>query len=132
MSLFRRREIGDPEGGVYLVRWILAEAFGFRLMLHRFVRDDWARDLHDHPWWFVSLLIWGRYCEEGKDRVRFRFAGTGIARRATWRHRIMVVNPRTGRKGPAWTLVLTGRRQRDWGFWTRGRWAHHREYLRLW
>ena len=32
--------------------------------LHKFVADDWSRDMHDHPKRFVSIGLWGSYVEE--------------------------------------------------------------------
>ena len=33
------------------------------LYLHVFHRSDEDRELHDHPWGFVSLILWGGYYE---------------------------------------------------------------------
>ena len=56
---FYRRDILGPDGTLYLRRWSLRIPFtgGWRLMLHKIARPDSARDLHDHPWWFVSLIL---------------------------------------------------------------------------
>jgi hypothetical protein len=58
------RIISDA-GVPYLERYGLFRAFGLRCYLHRFVGDDPARGLHDHPWpWAVAFVISGRYFEE--------------------------------------------------------------------
>jgi hypothetical protein len=52
--------IGDP-ARPYLLRWYIwrSKRFG-SCYLHKFLRDDDDRALHDHPWWFVSLILIGQ------------------------------------------------------------------------
>ena len=48
----------------YLLRWFLIPQNRFlNVYLHRFLRSDDDRALHDHPWWNVSLLLEGAYTE---------------------------------------------------------------------
>lgn len=53
----------------YLYRWPilplrLSRALGnVNVYVHKFVGEDWARDLHDHPKRFVSIGLWGTYVE---------------------------------------------------------------------
>jgi hypothetical protein len=59
------------EGRSYLERYFLFRAFGVRCYLHRFVGDDPARGLHDHPWpWALSIILAGWYREHRRDGVR--------------------------------------------------------------
>lgn len=113
-------------GGIanpYMVRWFLIPRNRWlNLYLHKFMRDDDDRALHDHPWWFVSLMLRGRYTEiiahdlDGNGRGYVRgFPGIAF-RRAEHRHRV-VLGTRDGKPVPCWTLVLTGPRVRTWGFW---------------
>src|SRR5690606_8416676 len=65
----------NPEGP-YLERWyLLPRNRVLNVYLHRFLRDDDDRALHDHPWAWLSLLLQGSYVEHTID------AG-GIHRRA--------------------------------------------------
>lgn len=60
--LFRREDInGGERCPTYLHRWTLFQPRrprwlwrGFGIYLHKFVGDDWSRDLHDHPKRFIS------------------------------------------------------------------------------
>lgn len=127
--LFERKTIygcdarGDGDSA-YLTRWtILGAPNGTALHLHRFHRSD-ADEMHDHPWAFVSLILWRGYVEEAeigaidscivRERIR---PGRLLWRSATWIHRVELVDDK-----PAWTLVLTGPYVRQWGFWTRAGW----------
>lgn len=125
LGWFRQLLSGRPHqviGGddPYLLRWYLIPRTGWiNVYLHKFMRDDDDRALHDHPWWFVSLVIRGWYYERVHDRgIVSRFAGSIAFRRATHRHQVML--PReagTDRPVPCWTIVVTGPRSRTWGFW---------------
>lgn len=67
--------------GPYLLRWWLfgtsktlddhgekqpRRPFGLSVYLHCFLRSDDDRALHDHPWSYVTVLLFGRY-EEHRD-----------------------------------------------------------------
>ena len=120
--------VGDP-ARPYMLRWyILPRNPLLNVYLHKFVRDDDDRALHDHPWPSVSVLLKGRYLEQmhGKNLLGepgiikvmrswqwWSLFGIPIVfRRATHRHRIELIDG-----DPAWTLFVTGPVVRDWGFW---------------
>lgn len=130
---FERHDIGRA-GDVYLTRWVLwGQRYGpgGKLFLHRFHRSDSDAALHDHPWGFWSLILWGGYWEH-------RPAGGGSARRwygplsllmraAEWRHRVEL---RPGGGGGTWTLIWTGEKVRSWGFHCEGGFVHWTEFVR--
>lgn len=119
----------------YLLRWYVIPRNPFiNVYLHKFMRSDDDRALHDHPWWFVSLILRGGYVEisestHGKMTVLCRtsvldarspFWRRCIAYRpATYRHRVKLPI-KDGVEQRCWTLIITGRRTRTWGFW-----CHH-------
>lgn len=59
----------NDEGELYLRRWFIWPhkpkdlAMVPRLYLHKFYTGDSDRHLHDHPWPFRSLILWGGYTE---------------------------------------------------------------------
>src|SRR5688572_15264894 len=76
----------------YLLRWyILPRNKRFNLFLHKFLRDDDDRALHDHPWWFLSFVISGRYREivESGEVIRNRWS-IGF-RLASHKHRVVLL-----------------------------------------
>jgi hypothetical protein len=120
-SFMRVRRIRGSDGSVYLWRLYILSTPWFGLMLHRIFRPDRQRDLHDHPWNFLSVIVLGWYGENiqrpgggqqyvKRRRFNFKFAED--------RHSIRTVS-----RVPVWTLVFTGRRRRDWGFWTPVKWS---------
>lgn len=124
--------IGDTRQP-YILRWHLVPENRFcNLFLHCILKDDEDTVLHDHPWWFLTLLFKGAYrditfaspavpCDSlrawAADTVsRIRTAPAFALHRARYAHRIEIVD------GPAWTLVVTGAVRRNWGFYRAKGW----------
>jgi hypothetical protein len=103
-------------GDKYLGRWILYVG-GYTLRLHKFYRGDDARAPHDHPWPFWTFPL----CEGGYFEQTVGEGGQLKADHVTgWRwhyrpssYQHIVLNP----PKPFYTLVVTGRKERHWGFW---------------
>ncbi len=107
----------------------LLQHFGIAVRVHEILRSDYERHPHDHPWWYVTIILRGRYIETiyndagrlvdvnywGPGSILFRPAGS-------W-HRLDLYGP------PVWTLFITGRYKQTWGFNVGGRKVAHREYL---
>jgi hypothetical protein len=121
------------DGSVYMERYwlrpyILHDRSRWAARIHHIATPDWDRDLHDHPWDFVSIVLRGGYVEarpldqqvrdfsaaDGGERCRYVFRGPGSVayRRAKDRHRIVFVAPDT------WTLLISGAKTNSWGFHT--------------
>lgn len=88
--------------------------------LHCFLRSDDDRALHDHPWFWFSILLRRGYIEHtiargGIHKRQLRFAPS-IKFSSPWRpHRVELMR---GVFGPVmcWTIFVTGPRMRTWGF----------------
>ncbi|MBP3955459.1 hypothetical protein J8F10_09210 [Gemmata sp. G18] len=112
----------------YLLRWwVIPRNRLFNIYLHKFLRDDDDRALHDHPWISLSVILKGGYIEHTTDGVSVRFAGGIVFRRATHAHRLELLRE-DGRAVPAWTLFITGPKIREWGFHCPQGWRHWREF----
>lgn len=125
----------------YLLRWhLIPRNRWFGIYLHKFLRDDDDRALHDHPKANISLIISGSYYEqmftatpqEGKPlpettlklRKRFRL----YPRRASTAHRVILPKI-AGESIPCWSLFFTGPMIRSWGFWCpQGQWLHWKKF----
>lgn len=136
--LFPMEEInGGERCPTYMFRWTLLRVFGWAAYLHKFVADDWSRDLHDHPKRFISIGLKGGYVEHRPCTLcgPEHYCGRDVARvyRAPWIrtfpathvHRLSGPTP----EHPCWTLVIVGRPVREWGFWSAGRWTLWTKYL---
>jgi len=125
-GLIRRIVIPAPDGSDYLVRWQFPIGFRRACYVHKIVQSDGDRDLHDHPWNFISILVYGRYVEEtpgGNKRLKNWFN----PHRATDLHRVQLFK-RNGKEIPVYTVVIRGKRLRDWGFQTADGWKTWRDY----
>jgi hypothetical protein len=117
--------------GDYMSRWwFMPEIFGERARIHCTKRSDHDRDLHDHPWHFVSLILAGGYTEfievPGSggmvDSRRYR-PGDMLFRHAAHRHRLEVSDGQE-----CWSIVFTSPNVREWGFWTEAGFVPWQQY----
>lgn len=130
ISLFWREPdfyIGGRENP-YMMRWyVIPRNRLCNVYLHKFVRDDDDRALHDHPWASLSIILKGKYWEVTKtatgNRIKMYLRFSVIFRKATYAHRIELFN-----KEPAWTLFITGPKVREWGFHCPKRWVPWQEF----
>jgi hypothetical protein len=122
----------------YLLRWyVIPRNRFFNIYLHKFLRDDDDRAMHDHPWASCSVILKGGYIEHQPDGARVRKTGRIYFRRATQAHRIElhrgywcswcrnVWHPDSREPSlPAWSLFITGPKIREWGFHCPKGWVH--------
>ena len=115
----------------YLYRWTVISTRWLRVYLHKFVGDDWSRDLHDHPKRFISIGLWGSYREERWLSTEAAEFSWSEIYRAPWVrtfpaehiHRLSLLTK------TCWTLVIVGQSTREWGFWHDGQFVQWREYV---
>ena len=104
------------EDSPYLVRWwLIPRNRFFNIYLHRFLRSDDDRALHDHPWVNCSYLLQGEYTEwtieaGGVHYSRVLKSGQVRFRGPRFAHRVEL------HAAPCWTLFITGPVVRVWGF----------------
>lgn len=125
--VFHLEEInGDDRCSTYLYRWTLLRLKSMAVYLHHFVGNDWTRDQHDHPKRFISIGLRGCYREVTPHGERIFCAPWIRSFPATHIHCLSMVDG-----GQCWTLVVTLRAVRPWGFWTKRGWVPWREYVNL-
>lgn len=142
-ALFRLEEInGGGRCPAYLYRWTVAKLGSYRLYLHHFVGDDWSLDLHDHPKRFVSIGLKGSYVEYTPDSDIVGLGEKLAIFRAPWIrsfpaehiHRLRMIRSGGANGTPekihdCWTLVVTLKATRGWGFWHLGSFVPWRKYV---
>lgn len=122
--------IGELETPYMRRWWVIPRNRVFNIYLHNIVRDDDDRALHDHPWWNLSIVLKGGYAEvtpyfnplypdlaldvfhPPNLRRKWRGPGSVVLRKATDAHRLLI-----DKEQPCWSLFITGRSVRTWGFW---------------
>jgi len=134
-GIFRRLTLRRADGDVYLDRWAFAHDRIGGIMLHRMAAPDPGIDLHDHPWPFVTMVLWGGYTEQ---RANIREAPAlalladeypdtctrgVVEQRLPFRPRVMRMDEchtiTDLARRTSWTLVIRGPRRRQWGFYLR-------------
>lgn len=157
-GLYKRSEfIREGETSPYLIRYNLFECPWFSIKIHKIMQTD-NDCMHDHPWSFLSIILKGGYWEiipvrqlpkhSNERRYKWRCydnpqspsdlqrrygVGSILYRPANWIHRLElnVVESRLGERyeySPATTLVITFKKSREWGFWTKKGWVPWNKY----
>lgn len=123
--LMRRKPdviIGERDAPYMHRWWLIPKNPLFNVYLHRFMRSDEDRALHDHPWANLSFLLYGEYTEHTQDARVIRRAGDFKLRGPSSAHRIELHD------GWCWTMFITGPRVRHWGFHCPRGWVHWEDF----
>lgn len=109
------------EKNAYMIRWAIVDGKGAgnNVYLHKFLRNDEDRALHDHPWDSVSVLLSGRLREIDAENPKGRIIRAGEIRHrpADYAHRLIV-------EEQGFSLFITGPKVREWGFLCEASWRH--------
>lgn len=120
--------VGGAEDPYMLRWWVIQRNRLFNIYLHRFLRSDDDRALHDHPWLNASLILDGGYTEHtisagGVNHKKVYRAGSIKLRRSVAAHRVELT------EGECWSLFITGPVVRTWGFHCPSGWRPWREFV---
>lgn len=153
--LWPHNDIVKKGRGLYLRRFYLTPKIKGRArwFLHFIARDDDDRESHDHPWAYVSRILFSGYIEQVffptdqafRDRfgVPFEFrvfrAGARFSNPATHTHKLILFRKDGDPNGEpigTWTLIRRSWSDRTWGFWeidpvdaSKDRWTPNDEYV---
>lgn len=124
-------EVIGPDDCPLMIRWLVQNRWG-TIRIHHFLRSD-EDQLHDHPWWFLTLVLKGGYLDETEfdgvkhyDRLK---VGSVRFRPAQHRHRVVIEDSDSDSTVGSWSLVVTGPWQRHWGFWVGGVFVRWKSYF---
>jgi hypothetical protein len=133
MRIFLRQPdvIIGPKNDPYLRRWwVIPRNRFFNIYLHNIRHSDDDRALHDHPWWNLSVILSGGYCEITPNALHWRKRGSITFRKAEAAHRIaMDKTQQQGGDKPCWTIFITGPVIREWGFHCPNGWIPWRKFV---
>lgn len=119
------REIHQTGANDHLLlrRYFILRTKWLGIYVHELVADDYDRALHDHPWSFLSIILSGQYSEvTNQPGAKHYHRGSVKFRPAEYCHQLYAVYE------PTWTLVIRGRRRREWGFITPKGWMRWDTY----
>ncbi len=112
------KEIRSKEGKLHFCRWRILETPWFSVYVHLLCESDSDKHLHNHPWNFISIVLFGKYREQlisyhdGYDSWTNNESKQFIPRfrNRNHFHKIEVLEPTI-------SLVITGTRYHDWHYW---------------
>ena len=96
----------------------------FNIMLHKICLSD-PDDLHDHPWWYATLVLKGGYWEVTPAGRFWRGPGHFRISSPQSLHRLEIPSE----SNSSWSLFFRGPRVKEWGFIKNSQWICHKEYL---
>jgi hypothetical protein len=119
-----------PLANPQTIRWHIFKWRGWQIAVHKWLRSDDDRALHDHSADNLSIILNGGYWEVLSHswepaRVKFRWPLVPYFRIAETPHRIIL--PSDGK--PVYTLWIRAPARRRWGFWCAKGWRDNRDYL---
>lgn len=146
-NLWFEHDLVKIGGVVYLERWF-CYLLGFTVRLHKFHRGDDDRAVHDHPWAFITFPFKGYYERvhlnaPGEYRIHFVKPWGFHYRPSSYQHMVLGTHYSEGWKAkgpqpelkamwltpkPFFTFVVTGRKDRAWGFWPDGKYVYWRTF----
>ncbi len=150
-KVFRRLTLRTHGGNVYLDRWGIGIRSIGTVYLHRMEAPDPGAELHDHPWAFLTVPLWGGYVEERAlcrdaplyaaitEDVESRHGREQTATRRGFEETRRPFRPRVMRldechtiirlrRRVSWSLVIAGPVKRNWGFYLPTGWVDHDRY----
>ena len=123
------REIKSRKGELHFRRWRIVSTPWFAVYLHGIYKADEDYHLHNHPWSYVSIPVFGELTESRlypDGRIRNKKFGFGqiACRKAGDFHKIAYLTT-----NKVFTLFFVGRRKEEkWGYWVNGEFVDNEQY----
>lgn len=121
-------------GAPYLERWFVY-ILGRTLRLHKFYRGDDDRAVHNHPWKFWTFPLTAYWELLGDGTYQKVAAYRWHYRPSSYQHMVQGSHAKADKRGvkfstpvPFWTIVVTGRKDRSWGFYPGGKYVYYRDF----
>lgn len=119
------KEIKSKKGELHFKRWSILSSRWFNIYIHFINKQDEDEHMHTHPWNFWSIILKGGYIEYIESgSIRRGFLHTAY-RKSYTPHKIGVL------LSPTWSLVITGKGGKSWGYKTENGIINNEEYRKL-
>jgi|SRR5579885_579264 len=128
------REIVSKEGVVHFRRYRLLQTPWFAIYIHRILKSDGDKHMHDHPWGFFSFILEGAYKEITCFAPNFNihdphefvyYSGSLVHHTAEDCHKLTLLSE------SVLTLVFAYGKRRVWGYQTEQGWIDFQSYRKL-
>lgn len=135
-------EIKSKTGVLHFRRWRIFSCKLFNIFIHEISKADLDLHLHNHPWNFASIILWGSYIEElkcnNKTALRTHKPFSFAYRTKNQFHKIKEILPLfkilkiSIKSDKIYTLFFTGKRRNDdWGYSVNGIFIDNIEYRQM-
>lgn len=114
-----------PKENPQTLRWQLFKFRGFQLCLHKWMRSDEDRALHDHSGDSISFILNHGYMEKLTSGTYYRMPRRFIFRKAETPHRVILDLG----SAPVWSLWFRWPPRREWGFHCPKGWRHWKDFV---
>jgi hypothetical protein len=121
-------------GEKYLDRWFFALR-GRTYRLHKFYRGDDERAPHSHPWPFRTFPLKSYWEVLGDGTHQLVQAFRWHHRQSSYQHIVLGTSAKADKRGvkfwtpkPFWTIVVTGVKDRSWGFYPDGKYVYWKDF----
>ena len=114
------------QGEIHSTGLVLIRCPWFQVMLNWYHQPDVSDAAHNHPFWFLTFVLKGEYCEfVGTPYYEnggwcLRNCKTKVVRFIDFKRRCVVRKVVLVQEGGATFLTITGPRSNDWGFYEQG------------
>lgn len=115
MKFYKKTIIYREDNQPYLIRHSLFSCRWFAVKVHHILISDYDCQ-HDHPWAFITFLVKGGYVEYTPTGSKVHGRGSLLYRPAAYIHRLEIHQP-------VWSVVITFKKVREWGFFTQKGWV---------
>jgi hypothetical protein len=122
VELLKWKEPLGKEDCPYCYRWVVNLGL---FSIHHWVRSDDTRAYHNHPYWFITLILKGKYLDVTDKGTEELSRGSIRFRKASHTHTVVIP---TGSE--CWSLLLTGPKINKWGFFHGGRFFRSEKYFK--
>ena len=121
-------EMKSKAGGLHFRRWLLFSLPWFDVCIHQILRHDEDKHEHNHPWWFIGMILKGGYVETRNGKaIKRGWLSIGKMRRDQY-HQVIRLLHNTS----TWTLVVRSRfRDENWGYDVDGKHVVHTDYRKI-
>lgn len=108
----------------YIHRTVLSIFYSIRY--HEWHASDDPRALHDHPWWYIVIVLRGEYWDVGETVATLLRAPCIRFYPASHKHYVFIHR----NAKPPRTLLITGRVTNNWGFWVKDKFMRRYDYFK--
>ena len=128
MTFFKLvKEIRSKEGVLHFRRWSIFSCKYFNIYLHAIHKHDEDLHLHNHPWNFLVICLYGFYVEELETGLKYVGPASIRCRNHKKFHMIKKLLSKV-----VYTLVITGKKQPvEWGYSFNGQTIDHITYRKM-